>query len=249
MECQTENRPVLKGEHQETGKLYLYQPGCKMWKCAGCAGTMKLLWQARIGHGYEVYSGAGFEEWAFVTITAHKKNVTAEQCLYVFPKAWAKLSARMRRKFRGIRYVILPEHHKDGRVHWHMIASSGQDWETPGGKTRKGSLITKRWLKDNCAYTGLGYMGDAAEVEDSLRAIMYVSKYIGKSLIDTDWPENLRRIRTSQGWPELPHEESFHDLDVEWEYMKIHSSEGLEQLAYKLELLTGKAVTVLKSKS
>ena len=231
-ECETVNRPVLKGIHEDGKTVYLYQPRCKQWSCEPCARTNRLLWQAKIGYGYEFYTALGKKDWSFVTITAHKKCETAEQCLYVFPKAWAKLSTRMRRQYKGIRYVILPEHHANGRVHWHMIASSG---------------IKERWVKDNCAATGLGYMGTSAIVEDSIRAIMYVSKYIGKSLDDQEWPENLRRIRTSQKWPTLPHNDGYEELPVTWMYMHTYPNEGLPYLAYELELSTGKNVIVMGS--
>ena len=228
--CQTETRSVLKGIDHETGTIYLYQPRCKMWSCPSCAGINKLLWQAKIGSGYDYYSGQGITDWRFITITAHAKNKTAQQCLYVFPKAWAKLSARMRRKYKGMKYVILPEHHKNGRVHWHMIASHG---------------IEHRWLKDNAANCGLGFMSESKEVEDNIRAIMYVSKYIGKSLIDQEWPENLRRIRTSQKWPELLPDENYEPLELDWSYLHQYPEEGLPYLAYEIEQGTGQKVKII----
>ena len=232
--CTTQIRSVLQGYDPQNNVIYLYQPRCKMWSCPACAVTNKLLWQAKIGYGYEWYSMREIQDWRFVTITAHRKNKTAAQCLYVFPKAWAKLSARMRRKFAGMKYVILPEHHEDGRVHWHMICSGG---------------MSTRWLKDNCAYTGLGYMGKSEPVNDSLRAIMYVSKYIGKSMIDQKWPENLRRIRTNQKWPELPASDEFDPLEVDWTYMHQYPAEGLVYIAHELELSTGIKVKVLSPSS
>jgi len=56
----------------------------------------------------------------FVTVTSHEK-LTAKQSLYVLPLAWKKLSMRWRRLVGGKPYVVIPERHKDGRVHIHGI--------------------------------------------------------------------------------------------------------------------------------
>ena len=119
--CQTSKRPVLKATDHNTGTIYLYQPDCHMWSCSHCAHHNKRAWAARIGQGVEQYRNSGVDGWRFVTITMSKKLKTRSQCLYVWPKSWAKLSARMRREYKGIKYVLLPELHKDGRVHVHAI--------------------------------------------------------------------------------------------------------------------------------
>lgn len=223
--CQTLKRPVLKAYDDAQKRFVLYQPRCKMWKCAPCAHVNKRLWQAKIGYGYEVYSAQGIDDWRFVTITARGYHKTCEECLLAWKQSWPKLSSRMRRAFKHMKYVLLPEHHKDGRVHWHMIASGG---------------MTTRWIKNNAYTTGLGYIGEAKPVRDSWQAIHYVSKYITKTIGSEQWPHNLRRIRTSQNWPVLPpaNEMPNHD-ELNWEYWLSYSSDGLGYLAYELEKTTG----------
>lgn len=229
--CQTYSRPVLKATHPETHEIYLFQPRCKMWKCVPCAYTNKLLWQAKIAHGYERYALIGVTNWMFITLTSHRRLKSTKQCLHVWKSAWAKLSARMRRKYPGFRYVLLPEHHKDGRVHWHMIASHG---------------INARWLKDTAPKCGLGYMTDCQPIDDSIAAVMYVSKYVGKTIGAVEWPENLKRIRTSQHWPELPPDESsVAEIDMDWLYWLKYPAEGMGYLAYELERQTGVHVHVI----
>lgn len=229
--CDTLSRAVIKGFDPVLKRIYLFQPRCKMWKCLPCAHTNKLLWQARISNGYEHYIGAGIKDWRFTTLTSHPKLKTAEQCQYVWRSAWPKLSARMRRKYLGIRYVLLPEYHKDGRVHWHMICSSG---------------VEKRWLKNTAPKCGLGFMVDCEPIKDNITAIFYVSKYIGKSIGIEKWPQNLKRIRTSQKWPELPpSSEEFENIEANWHFWLKYPVEGMSYLAHELERDTGYPVHVV----
>lgn len=218
--CEAYERPVLKGYDRVNGICYLYQVRCKQWSCPDCARANKVAWQAKIGYGYDWYVQNNITDWMFVTLTSHPKLTTSEQCLYVWKRAWPKLSARMRRAFPGIKYVLLPEYHKDGRVHWHSIMSHG---------------ITKRWLKDNSAACGLGHIADSDSVNDSWKAIYYVSKYIGKSLGVFEWPSGLRRIRTSQKWPKQPPSEWDGKIDVQWKYLSTYPSDGLDYLASGIE--------------
>ena len=229
--CDTLSRAVMKGFDIETKQIYLFQPRCKMWSCLPCANTNRLLWQAKISHGFEKYVSDGIVDWRFITLTSHSKLKTADQCQFVWRSAWAKLSARLRRKHPGIRYVLIPEHHEDGRVHWHMIASHG---------------VKHRWLKDVAPQVGLGFMTDCQEIETACRTIFYIAKYLGKSIGDIDWPRNLKRIRTSQTWPLLPPENDDHvDMDIDWKFWLKYPVEGLGYIAHELEIETGYKVKII----
>lgn len=218
--CSRENRPVLKGWSAEHKCVYLYQPACKMWDCPQCAIRNRQQWSVRIAQGVGFYRMVNTHGWRFITLTSSKKLATRDQCLYVWPRAWAKLSARIRRKYEGIRYVLLPELHKDGRVHVHAIMSHN---------------VTKRWLKDNAPYCGLGQQHDSIPLGDELMAIFYTTKYLAKSTEVNTWPKNLRRIRTNQKWPALTNDESFLKVDVNWEYYMSYDVDGVGYLALMLE--------------
>ena len=138
----------------------------------------------------------------------------------------------MRRKYPGFRYVILPECHKDGRVHWHLVASGN---------------IANRWLKDNAAASGLGYMTTSEPIGEMSAAIGYVSKYISKAIYRANWPPKLRRISTSQKWPELPLDENHEAQYVDWRYYLTYPPEGLGYLAYEHERETGFRTRVLSA--
>jgi len=224
IKCERYERAVLKAHDPERKEILLYQPRCKQWDCLPCANINKLLWQAKIGHGVEWYIDNGIEGWSMLTITAHEKCKTFIQCLYPWAKQWAKLSSRLRRENKGFRYVILPELHRDNRIHWHLIASHD---------------VKKRWLKDNARACGLGYMADVSPLEDPALAIWYVSKYISKSLYGGNWVSNLKRIRTSQKWPVLPPNADFVQLELAWHYLSTYPVDGMDYLRAGIEESTG----------
>ncbi len=213
-DCETSRRVVLKGFSTKRGHWLLYQPTCKMWSCKPCAEVKRQQWAMRINSGVGEYRIGGVDGWRFITITSSPKNKTMEQCLYVWPKAWAKLSARMRRKHKGIRYCLIPELHKDFRVHAHVIASSS---------------ITKKWLKENGSLSGFGWRCDVKKLSN--RAAYYVVKYLTKSVDYPDWPKGLRRIRTSQKWPELEDGKDFESENIDWRYYCTYDAEHISGLA------------------
>ena len=222
--CETHERPVLKAHDTQKNEILIYQPRCKMWACLPCANIQKLLWQAKVGHGVEWYKDNGIDGWSMLTVTAHERCKNFAQCLKPWTHQWSLLSARMRRKYKGFRYVMLPELHIDKRIHWHIIASHN---------------IAERWLKDNARNCGLGYMAEAKPIVDNMQAVYYVSKYISKSLYGETWLDNLRRIRTSQKWPLLPPGDDFVKLELDWTYISKYPSDGLEYLREGIEANTG----------
>lgn len=125
---------------------------------------------------------------SFLTITSNAK-LEPQKSIEVFSSAWNNLLRRARRSGSQGQYMLVPERHKDGRVHGHAIATFN---------------LGTRWWKDNAAETGLGYIAEEEEARTPGGAAFYVSKYLAKSLGVTDWPKNWRRVRTSRGWPKLP---------------------------------------------
>jgi len=230
--CTADKLPVLVAYFADKKEYLMYQPRCKLWSCEPCANINRLLWQARIGYGYEYYNLIGIDGWRMLTITSHPRARTFEQCLHIWKNAWTRLSSRMRNQCPKFRYVLLPELHKDDRLHWHMVASGD---------------ITQRWLKDNSAACGLGYMAESTKIRETMEAIGYVSKYVSKSIYQTKWPSNMRRISTSQKWPGLPTDENFKEYDVDWEYLHSYPPEGLGYLAVEWERKTKVPTRVLGS--
>jgi len=198
--CETVNRIFLAGEDTVHKTLYWSRPDCHLWSCPDCAEVNKARWTAIVAHGIEVYQAQGITDWRFVTITSHEKLKTFNQTLWVWRKAWPKLSTRMRRSFHGMKYVFLPEKHHDGRLHMHALASGG---------------MSTRWLKDNARQCGFGYKAESEQPMSVELAAFYCLKYITKSLTERAyWPKSLHRVRTSQQWPKTQIEAFARDLEV-----------------------------------
>ena len=201
MKCSHPNRVLLAAWSDEKNTLMLYRPTCGLWSCHECAKRNRKKWVLRVSHGLTEYTSGG-EVFQFTTVTSHARLKSREATIDVWPNAWSKIYARIKRKKgANFHYVLVPEFHENGRLHVHMLENSG---------------LTRRWYKDNAPQCGLGYMAEVLPVEKPSGAAWYVSKYLGKGLEDSDWPLQFRRIRTSQNWPLLP-QRNTDDVDLSWE--------------------------------
>ena len=100
---------------------------------------------------------------------------------------------------------MIPEQHRTGRLHVHMIASTD---------------LESRWWKDNGRECGLGYIAEEAEFRfkdaGASVAAAYAQKYLGKQVCVTAWPRYFHRIRTSQHFPDLPEFENNPYAAIDW---------------------------------
>jgi len=162
--------------------------GCQQWSCPYCAAIRKRMLAHKCYVGIETYKKSGVKNWYFGTITMHE-NWRGWASIENYRNNWNKFYQRMKRATDGpLYYVVLPEQHaKDGSLHVHIISTCPQ---------------SDRWFKDNSRACGMGYMDENGPLENSAKAAMYVTKYIGKSLGILDWPPKFKRVRFSVGWPE-----------------------------------------------
>lgn len=212
--CKAPNRPFLKGVNESEMKAVIFQPRCKQWSCPACADINKKLWAIKAFFAAEVIEGTHGKP-DFLTLTSHEK-LQAKASLFVWPKAWSKLSQRARRKAKDFQYLLIPEQHKNGRLHVHAIETGG---------------LGERWWKDNARACGLGYMAEEEEVRSPGGAAYYVVKYLTKSLQTDVWPKGFRRVRTSQRWPKLPHA----PLPEGWLFAPLEHDEPLNRTVTILE--------------
>lgn len=191
--CDTPRRPWLLGVNIETKRAVAFKPRCKLWTCPACAEINRRLWGARAYFGAEVFQEAGDNVY-FLTLTSHE-GLSPEGTIKVWPQAWKTLRQRAVRWNGGqvFDYLMVPEKHKNGRLHVHMVETLGAG---------------DRWWKDNARQCGLGYMVSEQVCNTANGAAFYVTKYIGKSLGAEDWPANFRRVRLSRSWPPLPEMET-----------------------------------------
>jgi hypothetical protein len=142
---------------------------------------------ARAGRGAEYFEKIGFPV-QFTTLTMHRKVRDRDASIERWRETWPKLRKRCKRACPEFHYATLPEKHKDGTVHFHLLETSG---------------LAERWYKDNCASIGLGFMVDVQAVRNASRAVSYVTKYLTKSLQVDNWPTGFHRFRFSAQWPDI----------------------------------------------
>lgn len=153
-----------------------------MWTCPYCAEVNKNLWIARMLYATETIGG----DWSFVTLTAHRKIRGESASHKNLAEGWNRLNLRAKRAFPAFSYVRVWEHHKKGAFHAHILWSGRP---------------SKRWLKDNSAECGMGFMADSSELKsDRFRAVFYVAKYMTKE--EQKFPKGVRRIVCSRNFPE-----------------------------------------------
>lgn len=185
--CTTPNRPYLKGVNQTTKQVLFFQPDCKSWSCPHCAEIRKKRWQWRATNGVTLFL-VDNREIDFVTVTSHEK-LTPAGSVAVLGGAWNKLNRRVKRASENHDYLLVPEFHKSGKVHIHLLTTA---------------VLKKKWWKDNARACGFGYQSDVQEVASLGGVSAYVAKYLTKMLQNSNLPKHFRRVRTSNGWPKLP---------------------------------------------
>lgn len=195
----------------EPQNLWVARLRCKMWDCRYCARKNQAIWRAHIIDRINALGG----NWIFVTITAHGNSHRVGKTLENLKRGWKILYDRLRRHFKGqkLEYVMLYEKHKKiqksgvmvSRYHIHAIVQATVEGSNIRHKKRGNFYhqATTRWLKDNCAAVGLGFMAEAAKIEGANAGLVaaYICKYMTKSCQEfAEFPKRMRRIVTSRGF-------------------------------------------------
>lgn len=110
-------------------------------------------------------------EW-FVTLTLDPRKIDRYDPAAVVRKAGQWLSNAVRR--RGLRYVLVPEHHKDGAIHFHGFMSGDLD-VTPSGRKDKGGHDVY-----NIGAWPFGFSTAIRPYGEHAAAVAYCCKYIAK---------------------------------------------------------------------
>jgi len=205
------NAGLLAGWDEVARRVLITRADCDSWTCTECRQRMSERWKLRAQIGVRQYVGAGLHV-DFITITSHEKLPDFAATAAVWRMAWPVLYSALKRRQNQLAFFIVPEKHKDGRMHVHGLWTAG---------------VSQKWLKDNGRRRGLGYQAKVKPVIDANAAARYVGKYIGKSLGDAV-PKHFRRVRISQGWPDIPLPVT-PNAALRWEYI---SGNGLLNLLY-----------------
>jgi len=196
-----EKAGLLCGWDYSNKRCIVARANCDNWSCPECSRRMGEIWGLRAKLGCDQILKKG-QILDFVTITSHERLETFKQTETVWREAWSTLYAALKRKQPALEYMIVPEKHKDGRMHVHALWNAG---------------VSKKWLKDNARKRGLGYQCEVIHISNSGYTAKYVAKYIGKSF-GADVPPRFRRVRVSNNWADIPQPTTEHN-DLRWEYV------------------------------
>ena len=110
-------------------------------------------------------------EW-FVTLTLDPQKIDRYDPAAVVRKAGQWLSNAVRR--RGLRYVLVPEHHRDGAIHFHGFMSGDLGAVSSGRKDKGGHEIF------NLSAWPFGFSTAIRPYGEHRAAVAYCCKYIAK---------------------------------------------------------------------
>jgi len=217
---------LLVGWQADQRRALVARANCDSWNCDDCSKRMSETWGLRAHMGAREILGRG-DTLDFVTITSHERLRDFASCEHVWRNAWGKLYNALKRQKDDLSYMIVPEKHKDGRMHVHCLWNAG---------------VSQKWLKDNARKRGLGYQCKISHILSGGSAQQYVIKYIGKDL-GTDVPHRFRRVRVSNNWADIPAPVT-EFTGVKWEYI---GSNGALSIVY--EECQAKHITLIDVKT
>ena len=211
-DCPNTKDMTIIGNNKTEKKAILFNPRCKSWSCDICCEELKENWIHQAARGSMILADEG-AELQFVTLTSRGSS-TANKSIYYFKENWPKLRKRMAtitnawEPWSGYRwaYFLVPEKHKSGVLHCHLIAAT--------------HICAESVWKRHAHQTGFGYIIDVQEMITPLLAATYVSKYLHKGAGAEVWPKGFRRVRHSQNWP-IAHAKK----DESWEWMTIKNKD------------------------
>lgn len=189
------------------GERLMARARCKQWSCAACSETNRKQWRKRIF--YHLDEVTEFKDWSFFTLTPHPdtlpRNANEEQRDYDSLKnmrqGLSKFMSRLRRKNGKHEYVRVFERFKKGGYHVHFLYS--HHWyDLQWRKEKDGSWTQESaWIKDAAKDCGLGWITHAANLEDTVKSVAYITKYMTKG--EAKLAHNIRRIQASRGLTKL----------------------------------------------
>lgn len=133
------------------------------------------------------YCGVNDFEW-FVTFTFNPKKVNRYDLSHCYTKMQGWLW-RTHRKNEDFKYIIVPERHKDGAIHFHALIS-GYDL-----KIKKTNVIQNNRRVYNITGFTYGFTNAQRLDDDTKKTVAYMCKYITK---DMELVQNRRRYWCSK---------------------------------------------------
>ncbi|MBQ8902334.1 MAG: hypothetical protein IJY87_04635 [Bacilli bacterium] len=134
------------------------------------------------------YHNSLIKEWEwFITLTFNPEEVDSKNYDQVSEKLSMFLD-NLKHQNKDMRYIILPELHKSGAVHFHGIFANVPNLKTQEARNPKNNRLiyqngTKIYNVTNYKY---GFT-TASEIKNQEAVSVYISKYMTKDLIDINY--------------------------------------------------------------
>lgn len=173
-------------------------------------------------------------DW-FITLTFDQKKNDSSDYDLVVSKLKNYLQNLRKRRFPDLKYLIVPEFHKDGKhFHFHGLLSGVNDFEfvDSGHKDFLGETIynIENWSKN------LGYT-TATKIKDNAKVTSYIGKYITKDMMNH--LKYKRRYYASENCyvsPEeyynIPYDELINGISEDINYISTIPINGVNRIKY-----------------
>lgn len=139
------------------------------------------------------YANGCVKPWEyFVTLTFDDKFVENSYSHEKVTKYLTNWLCHQKRRNPDMRYLLVPELHESGRIHFHGVFSDVPKWElTPGISAKTGRVIIQNGkIIYNLTNYKLGFT-TVSEVENIEAVSHYISKYITKDLLNLKHKRNV----------------------------------------------------------
>lgn len=135
-----------------------------------------------------IYHNSLIKPWEyFVTLTFDPKIVDSLDYSEV-SETLQKWTDNMKHQNPNMSYVLVPELHESGRIHWHGVFSNVPNWKlTPARSAKTGRLIYKKGVQIfNLSNYKYGHT-TVSRIQNQKAVSVYCSEYMTKDLIDLNY--------------------------------------------------------------
>lgn len=171
-----------------------------------------------------VYHNAIIKPWKyFVTLTFDPKKVDSLD-YEVVSEALAKWLDNMKHQNKSMAYVLTPELHESGRIHFHGLFRDVSNWNLEPARYKDGNLIVENGVQIyNLTNYKYGFT-TVSEINNQEAVSVYMSKYMTKELIALNYKKrywsskNLRRPKIQYAmWDESTLEFHIDKCNIQYE--------------------------------
>lgn len=207
--------PFIYVKSATVGALVI-QGSCNDWTCPRCGQIRARAEYGRIVEGARKLNedGHALYFWTLTCRGAEMPLAEAEANYLTWTNRLltsARTKATRASKFWA--YAQVTERQERLHPHSHLIASYcppdavpyAKGETLPNGRAAKHDCLWSVWFRDANVKAGLGVECDISLINSPVGVATYVSKYLFKDAMVTQWGKGWRRVRYSRSYPKIEH--------------------------------------------